>query len=114
VTTSYIGGRFGLQWRHAIYTAVQQKHQRSGAHTIDRTFLSIADFFLLWVAGCVAAYHANYCQVSWEQPFKGVQIRESKRSYLPGEEKPKPMKKWEYFNEGFTKRTAFKGKDYAY
>ncbi len=54
MTISYIGGRFGLQWRNAGSFAGPQKHQRSDAHAIDRTFLSIADFFLVWIAGFIA------------------------------------------------------------
>jgi exopolysaccharide biosynthesis polyprenyl glycosylphosphotransferase len=34
--------------------AAQQKQRQSNAHTIDRTFLSIVDFFLLWLAGFIA------------------------------------------------------------
>lgn len=54
MTTSDIGGRFGLQWRNAVSLATPRKRGRSNAHTIDRTFLSIVDFFLLWVAGLVS------------------------------------------------------------
>jgi exopolysaccharide biosynthesis polyprenyl glycosylphosphotransferase len=54
MTTSYIGGRFGAPWRNAISIASDQKNQRSGAHGIDRTFLSIADVFLVWLAGFIA------------------------------------------------------------
>ncbi len=54
MTTSYISGRLGLQWRSTGSIAAPQKKQRPDAHAIDRTFLSIADFFLVWLAGFIA------------------------------------------------------------
>lgn len=54
MTTSYIGGRPGLQWRNAISASALYGHPRTTAHGIDRSFLSIADFFWLWLAGFIA------------------------------------------------------------
>jgi exopolysaccharide biosynthesis polyprenyl glycosylphosphotransferase len=67
LTTSYIGGRFGLQLRNI---AAPQK-RRSDAHGIDRTFLSIADFFLVWTAGLIAWWmrFATGTALDWEGEY---------------------------------------------
>lgn len=54
MTTSNIGGRFGLQWQNIGPIPAPQKRQRANTHAIDLTFLSIADFFLVWLAAFVA------------------------------------------------------------
>jgi exopolysaccharide biosynthesis polyprenyl glycosylphosphotransferase len=54
MTTSHIGGRIGLQWQNIGPILSPPKSQRASSKAIDLTFLSIADFFLVWLAAFVA------------------------------------------------------------
>jgi exopolysaccharide biosynthesis polyprenyl glycosylphosphotransferase len=52
---------------------VPQEQQRSDAHAMDRTFLSIADFILVWMAGFVAwwiRFAAGYSPVSTQDYWR--------------------------------------------
>ena len=54
MTTSYIGGRIGLQDRRAVADAEPQKRLRSDAHRSTFNYLLIADFVLVSLAALMA------------------------------------------------------------
>jgi exopolysaccharide biosynthesis polyprenyl glycosylphosphotransferase len=71
MTTSHIGGRIGLQWQNIGPILSPQKHPRANTQAIDLTFLSIADFFLVWVAAFVAWWirFATGSQMMWGHEY---------------------------------------------
>ncbi len=54
MTTSYIGGRYGLQNRRDVADAEAQKRQRFDPHRFTFNYLMIADVILLWWAAQLA------------------------------------------------------------
>jgi exopolysaccharide biosynthesis polyprenyl glycosylphosphotransferase len=56
MTTSYIGSRVGLEYRGPVPFSGPHRRARSEAHGHAHSFLSIIDFFLVWVAAMVAGW----------------------------------------------------------
>ena len=68
MTTSYIGGRFGLQSGGVVSIPAANKRRKYGAHASDRTFLSVADFLLVWLAAFMAWWIRFAAMPSWTRP----------------------------------------------
>ncbi|RNA24959.1 NADH dehydrogenase ubiquinone 1 beta subcomplex subunit 6 [Brachionus plicatilis] len=84
-----------------------------GQHRVPFFRMIIPKLFLGYIGACVVWYNLKYHKGDWEEK-KGFTLIQTRGVYLPEEEKPRTAEKWDFADQGFQARKAFKGPDYAY